>query len=503
MFLVLCSLSGFRFAASQEKATAIVPMDTRRLQMLERALNDLADHVLAASEREVLMLWVVDASNSMVDDCAHIAQRLDDFFNKVEGRKVLHMGIIAFDTKPRVIAGFLKESASVRQAIGAVGVSGRGIENCMAAIQEGVRIFPKTQAYRMTVLITDERGDDDSQVEETIAAVKEMGSHVFVLGRESPFGWMQAYEPDAKKGFNVTVRAGPESAGPEMLQMNPLCCRQWYPNCRKALARRLEKEDDGTDARSMGDYESFFQKVNPLGCDLGFDQNVPSGFGCWAQARLAAETGGRYYLIHDQPRYDPDELKGYAPELCSREEWRKRNREDPVRKTIMDILAAIEQGGTFGLISADTVESRVLAQQARLLQKKALDLEAKVVGWIDALDAATPLAASAANPTSRRWLAHRDMLSAQLSVLMHWLEQYRLALADVPSQRATLGLRLQSPFRGSGDRQRSATRRLDLVIRAYPRTPWAMTAETLKRYMLGFRIDIVRYRGGAAKKGSK
>ncbi len=454
------------------------PGDTRPV---EKALDDMGEILKTRPEKTLAIAWVMDASGSMTDDRQRVLGKLDELLQKLSGKEV-RMTVLAFDKKPRVVCPLSTDWDRVKKAIGGVG-EGKGEENCMLAVREAAKLVPTPGSYRVVVLMTDERGDDEDDLEKTIQAVKQSQVHVFVLGRETPFGWPIGYEADEELGFNVTVDAGVESAAIETLQKNPLCCGQeWYPYCRKMLT--------DPDKRPQ---ESYFQDGDPLGCDLGRDEEVRSGFAPWAQARLCAETGGQVWLIRGKGGFDAKALRGYEPDLCAVAEYGKRNAADPLRKAVTEVLAEIAKGREWKLESVGLSEG-----QAERLGKRARELTGNCRKWIDRLRAARPNLPSQGEAPSKRWVAHRDLLVAQLHVLIHWLEQYALVLKEGDYPKGGDVALAPGDLRGSGEAKLEAVRALEQVMKDHPGTPWAETAAALAEGLDGFDLVAVRYGSGGA-----
>ncbi|GEM_PF-3828415 len=429
----------------------------------------------------------MDASGSMANDRAQVLKKLDELLAKLGGKEV-RMTVLAFDEKPRVACALTSNMDQVKAAISAVG-EGKGEENCMLAVREAVKLVALPGAYRAIVLLTDEKGNDEDGLEKTIGAVKQAQGHVFLLGRETPFGWCHGYELDTKLGFSVTVDAGPESAAIETLQKSPICCQQpWYAWCRKMLTEPTKLSQ-----------ESFFQRHNPLLCDLAYDEEVLSGFAPWAMARLCAETGGQTWLIRGRGGYDPKALRGYEPDLCPPAEYAKRNASDAVRRAVVGVLSEIEEGKDWKLENC-----KLSHGQADRLGKRANELAVQCRKWIDRLKAAKPNTPSQGEGLPKRWIAHRDLLVGQLLALLHWLEQYRLALSECEYPKGgDVGLCHDKKVRGAGEGRMEALRALEQVQKDHPGTPWAETAKLIASRLHGFSLTIVRYGSGSAQQGDK
>ncbi len=479
-FIVLTLLATLALAEDPPKPEP-GPGDTRPV---EKAVDDMGDLLRTRPERKLAIAWVMDDSGSMADDRKMVLQRLDELMKKL-GDKETAMAVLSFSKKCRVICPLTTDLAKVKAAIRDL-AEGKGEENCMEAVREAVKVIPMPSTYRVVILMTDEKGDDAKDLDATIAAAKKVQAHVFLLGREAPFGWFHGYEKDEKLGFNVTVDAGPESASQETAQMNPICCQQQdWCYCRKMLlepARRWE--------------ESYFQDKNPLGCDLAFDEQVLSGYAPWAESRLAAETGGQVWLIRGKGEWDPKAMKGYEPDLCSLADYQKKNASDPLRKAVVGVLQEFEAGKAWRL------ENNHLKQgMSDHLAKRAQELEAQARKWIVRLKAAKPNLPSTGEAMPKRWVAHRDLLTAQLYVLLYWLEQYTLCLAQAEWPKEAEIALTKGKARGSGEAKVEAVRALEQVEHDHPGTPWAETAERLAASLAGFDLVGFQYGGGGGGRG--
>ena len=78
----------------------------------------------------------------------------------------------------------------------------------------------------LIVLVTDESGDDGSYVEEAHQAAVEHKVPIYVIGRQSLFGYERAHlqyvDPVTKDVYWPTIRRGPETADIELLQCDGL-----------------------------------------------------------------------------------------------------------------------------------------------------------------------------------------------------------------------------------------------------------------------------------------
>ena len=129
----------------------------------------------------------------------------------------------------------------------------------MHAVQDVIAHYDKliTKDRRLLiVLATDESGDDGSYIEEARQLAVNRGVPIYVVGRQSLFGYSDLRipytDPVTKDMYWPTIRRGPETADVEVLQWDGLHDR-W--------------------------------------------DEQPSGFAPYELARLAKDTGGIYFLL--------------------------------------------------------------------------------------------------------------------------------------------------------------------------------------------------------------
>ena len=129
----------------------------------------------------------------------------------------------------------------------------------MEAIQEVIGHYAsliRKDRRLLIVLVTDESGDDGGKIEEARQAAVSRGVPIYVIGRQSLFGYERAHlryiDPVTKDDYWPAIRRGPETADVEMLQWDGLHDR-W--------------------------------------------DEQPSGFAPYELARLAKDTGGIYFLL--------------------------------------------------------------------------------------------------------------------------------------------------------------------------------------------------------------
>ena len=133
----------------------------------------------------------------------------------------------------------------------------------------------------LIVLVTDESGDDGADVEEARQALKKYKVPLYVIGRQSLFGYPFAHhryvDPVTKDVYHPLIRRGPETADLELYQWDGL-------------------------------YDRWDEQ--------------PSGFAPYELARLTKDSGGIYFVLPSEEfmrvrqreqAYSITQLKEYLP----------------------------------------------------------------------------------------------------------------------------------------------------------------------------------------------
>lgn len=368
-----------------------------------------------AAKQKVLLVWVLDQSESMEDDREEITTRIERIYQEygaASGQPAgdLSTGVVSYGEKtlnhtPKPTS----KPQEIMAAIKAVPNDATGHEMQCDAIEFAIETFrPAAEAANrqlMLVLVTDESGDINTNItklETTIAKAKEAKCGVHVLGREAIFGYPYAHMSWTHKETRTThwlrIDRGPETAQPEQLQING------------------------------------FHRRNDA---------FPSGFGPYDQSRLAKQTGGVFYLLpspevrlvgRDTRLFDSEALRPYAPDLSSRADYMAERDKNPLRKAVFKVITDLnpfQQGskmsrcevstGPFPIdreqfAAAASVQVKKSEELIRILQQAQLELE--------------EVAADRAREQSPRWRANYDLIYAQVISYQARLEEYGWYLAE-------------------------------------------------------------------------
>ncbi len=442
-------------------------------QAMDRITQEL---LRLLAEGKVLVVWCFDQSASMKDDQQEIRARLERVYAELgmtgaAEDDVLMTAVTSFGRdfvvhteRPTV------DLQTVREAIDAVPVDPSGEEFLCSAVIRSVaayREFTRRQDRQMAlILVSDESGnpeESETYLEAAIDQAAEADCRVYVLGREAVFGYPLAHvrwvHPQTGRAHQLPIDRGPETAFPAVLQT------------------------DGTGPRTDAH---------------------PSGFGPYAQSRLAWRTDGIFFLLPsveaeliggEKIRYDRAVMREYVPDLRSRQEILAGAQRRPLHKLIWKIVHDLspqrpEVARMMDLRKNFPGDTSAFRRQVQKAGSRAQAYQAGLERAIEALEAQQP---AREREKSRRWQANYDLLLAQVMAYAARVHLYRAALDDglkrlivTPPRRASgeqlTGWRLQAtsdvPVDGAAAAMLDRARRQYLaVIDRHAGTPWAARAE--------------------------
>jgi len=450
---------------------------------LGQAMDQLTREILLMlRERQVLVVWLFDESNSMKDEQAEIRDRFERVYDElglsgqVQGDTLL-TAVASYGEKTHFITDKpTSDRDKIRSAIAAVPTDPSGKENVSTAVQEIVARYSRfwTQGRRRVaiVILTDESGDDGGHIEEAVAAVQKIRSPVYVLGRQSIFGYPFArliWRDPYGRVFYPLMHRGPESPDIECLQ-----------------------------------YNGFYER---------WDEHS-SGFGPYELVRLARDSGGIYFILPSdelyikEQRYDLNSMREYVPEYVSRVEYFKRRESSPLRSSLHSIIRGTEN---FRLASRFTgIRFSMRRDQFDPAASKSLET---VRQYRTALENAylnlERLQAQRDREPSQRWRAQYDLIRAQVlsytvkmvdyeSILTHLLAEHPppKGPADPKLPRNNHwaidpGKKQFTDAKIIGERTDRARSLLEEVISRHPGTPW----EHFARWEMnrGFGMELHEY----------
>jgi len=487
---------------------------------------------------DLLVVWVMDASYSWLDDRQRMITRVDSFLSRFGGgtasQHQLLNAVVSFGAGMKPHVAPTGSSEPVLKSLRDLPVDASGKENVFTAVGQCVVRYRKEWRDRqlMIVVWTDESGDDAAKLEDTIRICRDQDASVSVVGPSAVLGAEMGLHSfvnsQSRQVRPLPIKRGPDSPLPERLQLGYWFLTQQPP----------------TDLASP----SGFQGAGMPSWYGGPDPNVPghrclaatevalpswyggrdlkglvSGFSPYALTRLTRQTGGTYTIFdrgEDRAPFGEGAMQAYLPDYRSIEEYQHDVESHPLRRAVMEAVKATQNkelgppptmlfgqwsetppygfmrnyiapakfGGKLRMMrrwlkaEADRTSRTVEQALVHVSQPRAVD---------DGLDH------EYGAEQSPRWRAWYDLTRGRLLATSVRLEEYRLTcdavvqpgfldettnhLIFVPS----LDLKSNSEFRR---RAEEAERLLTRCVRENPNTPWAWLAQRELDYALGIRV---------------
>lgn len=466
---------------------------------LSRVTQEIVRHM---RESKVLVVWLFDESESMKDDQQQIKEQFHKVYEELgivekqdrqiktatgKDKEILQTVIYGYGLK---VNELMKQPSSdlkeIRAAIDKIGIDGSGTENtCLAigTVLDKYGPMAKRQKRKlMIVLVSDESGDDGQNIDAAIDKVKRYETPVYIMGRESVFGFpfAQIRWKDPKFGLDhwLQINRGPETAMPEALQFDGMHVR-W-------------------DAYS-------------------------SGFGPYEQVRLAKESGGVFFVLPgeeenligqdaiDKRKFQFYDMKEYLPWLVSRREYVDDRKKSKFRETMWEVISALNPHTDPEL----NIQEHHYPFEKEEFQKAGLvsfTRGSRALGMLNEaakrLDKIKPLRAA---EESTRWRANFDLMHAQVLGYRVRLFQALLALDQHAKNPVAAKNKMsnewhlqRTPKMMAPDAQVVKATKIDMdelkkqeqtardllakVIKDHPLTPWARRAEWELANGFGFQI---------------
>lgn len=332
---------------------------------------------------KTLIVWIFDQSKSMEDDREALAKQVDNLLKQlmkqVKEKENLLMAVYGVGAKAIEVQSPTNDKKLVAQAIRSITVDASGKETPMKAILSVLAKYKQEPSYRenppqmIIVLVTDEAGDDASLVDEVEKELLDQKAQFFCIGAEAGFQMTTMNKRVRYMADNqqleapVKLSVGPESESVEIAAALP----------ERVIVKKREKMPPG----GIGPMGMGSNRVSNVPEDL----KIPSGFGFYAPARLAANSGGAYLVVpdpepskvpidrekmqaHYQPSYAPDRLPetdyGRKVRIVLEEVKQSRGRHvgclcgpvPPDEETVFGCMAQQAQEYVKGLLAASRQE---------------------------------------------------------------------------------------------------------------------------------------------------
>lgn len=457
------------------------------------AVDRLTYEILQSLEqRPTLVVWLFDQTGSLDRTRNYIADRFERIYRELG--VIQESGHNAFaqykpDQRPLLSAivafgkghHFLVEEPTddvqkLKQAARNVPHDDSGEEFVFSTILSAVnkyKVYRTRKTPRRNVLfvaVTDERGSDFQLVDKAVAQCQRYQIRVYVLGAPAPFGREQAYlkwiDPDPN--YDQSVQWIPVDQGPETL----------FPE-------RI--------------------KLGLPGVDRNLLDELDSGFGPYALARLCYETGGIYFSMHPNRTarvravgareiqvmssrlrffFDPAVMRLYAPDYVTVKEYQRLLATNRARAAL---VMAARQSWVDPMeeprLRFPFLSEPELKQQLDEAQKVAARLEPKINRLYQILLQGE---ADRDKLTRPRWQAGYDLAMGRVLAAKVRVETYNQMLALLKQGKkfknpnsdtwvlrpadATVGSQLERL-------RKKAKMYLQRVVDEHPGTPWAVLAQ--------------------------
>lgn len=466
--------------------------ETGAVGAIDRITHEI---LLSLEERKTLVVWLFDQSGSLLRQRQQIVDRFDRIYEelgvieasgnpafKKHSDKPLLTSVIAFgQTVTERTPKPTDDLEIIKQAVAGIDMDASGVEKAFSAVYMAANKYkalrtpnPETGEPERNVMIvtfTDEVGDDQAGLEDTIKICRRHAVPVYVVGVPAPFGRKDSMVKwvDPNPEYDQTPQWGEVTQGPESL-----------------LPERLKLHFSG----SREDTEP-----------------IDSGFGPFALTRLCYETGGIYFAVHPNRRvgrevsktetadmsahfkyfFDPHVMRKYRPDYVSQDEYKRRLMQNKCRAALvqaaqMSWLAQMDQPRRRFVRRNEAV----LANDLTEAQKDAARLEPKINAIVEVLKLGE---LDRAKEDVLRWQAGYDLAMGRALAVKARAEAYNELLAEAKRGFKFTGNNntlMLEPLKATdgfdhlsskvGRSAQSAKEYLERVIEEHPGTPWALLA---------------------------
>lgn len=470
------------------------------------AVDRLTFEILQSmEERPTLVVWIFDQSGSLHRQRREIRDRFDRIYNELgiitEARKKseeeekeialrkrrgimdhdaqLLNSVIGFGEKITLYTETPTEDVSeIKQIVDQINTDSSGVERVFTAVKSAAEEYKGLRVSRgdngpqrnvLLIVVTDERGDDEQQVEDSIEICRKYGMPVHVIGVPAPFGRRETLvkyvDPDPKYDQTpqwASVDQGPESFLPERVQL-------------------------------------------PFTANFEDEPTIDSGFGPYALTRLSYETGGIYFNVHPNRNvarrvnkrdvaafasdmeyfFDPAAMARYRPDYLSPRDYVTKVKASPLRNAL---VTAAQMKPVTGIsrprlrfIGTDQAQ---LSGDLTRAQQDAARLEQPLARMAMTLEPGMKARESEDSP---RWKAGFDLAMGRVLAQKVRTETYNAMLA-----KAKLGMKFEKEKNntwileasdevsvGSKWKREAETAKmlLEAVVNEHPGTPWELLAK--------------------------
>ena len=472
------------------------------------AVDRLTYEILhSMEERPTLIVWLFDQSGSLHRQRREIRDRFDRIYDELgilakkdeeedsaKRRGMDHTApllnsVVGFGEKITLYTETPTEDVDqIKSIVDNIETDSSGVERVFAAVKSAADEYKSLRVSRggngpqrnvILIVVTDEKGDDEMHVEDTIGLCRKYGIPVHVIGVPAPFGRSETLvkyvDPDPKYDQTpqwASVDQGPESYLPERVHL-------------------------------------------PFTGNFSEEPTIDSGFGPYALTRLCYETGGIYFNVHPNRNvarqirrrevaayasemeyfFDPAAMSRYRPDYLSPRDYMTKVQSSPLRKSLVTAARLKPATGiTRPRVEFLGVDQARLSGALTQAQQQAARLELPLSQMAMTLQPGMDFREQEESP---RWKAGYDLAMGRVLAQKVRTETYNAMLA-----KAKLGMKFEKEKNntwllvasdqvtvGSKWKREAETARtlLESVVNEHPGTPWALLASKELEVPIGWK----------------
>lgn len=456
------SMEVFREAELAMPTDLVGDTDDLTNQGVEGAMDRITFEIInSLKERQTLVIWMFDASQSLNDRRAAIADRFKNVYAQLANLGAgegLHTGVVSYGERTRLMTPQpVTDVGDIVEAVRTIQPDESGKENVFAAlgtVMDQWKTFHRHEGRwnKLVFIVTDEKGDDaPALLEDVINLAKRFQFRCYTVGNAAVFG--------QEKGFVV-----------------------WH-------------YDDGFEEPIAVDQgpETAFPHVLPLpywgGGDWRLNQ-MSAAYGPYALTRLCVETGGRYLITEDNAggyHFDATLMRNYRPDYRPAREIEADINSNPAKAALV---------GAARLLYADLAQVPVptlvfFSENDTVLRQEITEAQrpvARTQYWVDKMYDMLKQGERARDSLKEpRWRASFDLAMGRVMAMKVRLMNYNLTLANMKSSPLSFQESGSNEWRlvasskidtGPTMRNAAETARgyLKRVIDEHPGTPWEKLA---------------------------
>lgn len=427
---------------------------------VEGAIDRLAWEITQSLRQgKTTVIWLFDQSLSLKERRDTIADRFENVYRQLEslgqgGEGALQTAVATYGEKFTLLTEKpIDDVKSVIPKVRSIPDDPTGKENVFAAVNELATRFRAERAKKRNVMIfiiTDEKGDDaEKYLEETILKCRRAGIKVYAVGNAALFGREKGYVkwtyPDG------TIDDEPVDSGPETVEPEALSIGFW----------------------------------GGRGPDLS---RMSSGYGPYGLTRLCKETGGLYFIAHEEARekFSPAVMRTYQPDYRPIRDYQTSlNKNKAKMGLVMSAKQTKIDSVPLPRLEFPAYNDNVFREQLTEAQKPAAELTYKIDRIVEVLGQGEKDREKIAEP---RWRAAYDLAAGRALAIKVRAFGYNQMLADMKGQPKSFQKKDSNEWRivpskaiNAGQAvkklEKQAATYLKRVMDEHPDTPWARLAE--------------------------